>query len=299
MATKKKIAIVGLGNVGKAALDALLLAPDLELAGVVRRKPSPLPDRPAIRVAASVEEFGQVDGAILCGPTRLVGEQALALLEKGISTVDSFDIHGEGLLEHRARLDGAARSGGAVALISAGWDPGSDSVIRALMEAMAPKGKTHTTFGPGMSMGHSVAAKAIEGVRDAVSMTLPAGPGTHKRQVFLELEPGADRSKVEGLLREDPYFASDETEVVFVESAAKMANTGHGVRIEREGSSGSVGGQRLEWNMRIDNPALTGQMMVSAIRAAFRQLPGCYSLIEIPPVDFLAGSRDAWVRALV
>lgn len=299
MATKKKIAIVGLGNVGTAALEAAILAEDMELVGVVRRKAAPIPNRPAIRVAASVEQLGRVDGALLCGPTRLVGEQAARLLERGICTVDSFDIHGPGLLEHRSLLERAARRGDASAVISAGWDPGADSVIRALVEAMAPQGKTHTTFGPGMSMGHSVAAKAIEGVRDAVSMTLPAGPGIHKRQVFLELEAGADERKVERRLRSDAYFEKDETEVVFVERAADQANTGHGVRIEREGASGIVSGQRFHWSMRIDNPALTGQMMVSSLRAAFRQRPGAYTLIEIPPVDFLPGSRGPWVRKLV
>ena len=44
-------------------------------------------------------------------------------------------------------------------------DPGSDSVVRTLLEAIAPKGITYTNFGPGRSMGHSVAVRAIDGVR--------------------------------------------------------------------------------------------------------------------------------------
>lgn len=299
MATTKRIAIVGLGKVGTAALEAALLAEDMELVGVVRRNAAPIPNRPAIPVAASVEELGPLDGAILCGPTRLVGEQAVRLLEQGIFTVDSFDLHGPALLEHRAHLERAARKGDAAAVISAGWDPGADSVVRVLFEAMAPQGKTHTTFGPGMSMGHSVAARAIEGVRDAVSLTLPAGPGVHMRRVYLELDSGADPKAVEQRLREDPYFANDETEVHFVERAAEMANTNHGVRIEREGASGIVRGQRMAWTLRIDNPALTGQILVSSLRAAFRQRPGCYTLVEVPPVDLLPGSRNPWLRKLV
>lgn len=281
---------------GLAALEALLLSPDFELAGVVRRKASPLAHRPDLPVATTVDELGRVDGAILCGPSRLVGAQAAPLLERGISTVDSFDIHGSPLLEHRDLLDRAARAGDAAAAIAAGWDPGLDSVVRILMEAAAPRGKTHTTFGPGMSMGHSVAAKAIPGVRDAVSMTLPAGPGIHRRKVYVELEEGADGEEVKRALKADAYFASDETEVAIVERAADKVDLGHGVQLEREGASGIREGQRFGWTMRIDNPALTGQVLVGALRAAFRQQPGCYTLIEIPPVDLLPGERTDWIR---
>ena len=80
---------------------------------------------------------------------------------------------------------------GSVAIISAGWDPGSDSVVRSLLEAIAPKGITYTNFGPGRSMGHSVAVRAIDGVKDALSMTIPTGTGIHRRMVYVELEEGA------------------------------------------------------------------------------------------------------------
>ena len=43
-----------------------------------------------------------------------------------------------------------------------------------------------------MSMGHSVAAKGKEGVRDALSMTIPLGTGIHRRNVYIELEDGYD-----------------------------------------------------------------------------------------------------------
>lgn len=49
--------------------------------------------------------------------------------------------------------------------------------MRALFEAMAPVGVTFTNFGRGRSMGHSVAARAIAGVADATSITIPLGGG--------------------------------------------------------------------------------------------------------------------------
>lgn len=51
--------------------------------------------------------------------------------------------------------------------------------------------------------------------------------------------------------------------------------------------------------MKINNPALTGQVLVSCARAAMKQAPGCYTMIEIPVVDLLACSRDEAVANLV
>jgi len=39
--------------------------------------------------------------------------------------------------------------------------------------------------------------------------------------------------------------------------------------------------------------------MVSCARAAMRQKPGCYTMIESPVVDLLPGDRDQWVASLV
>ena len=65
-----------------------------------------------------------------------------------------------------------------------------------MLEAIAPKGITYTNFGPGMSMGHTVAVKAIEGVKAALSMTIPTGTGIHRRMVYIELKDGYEFDKV-------------------------------------------------------------------------------------------------------
>ena len=51
--------------------------------------------------------------------------------------------------------------------------------------------------------------------------------------------------------------------------------------------------------MRINNPALTGQVLVNVARASMRQAPGCYTMIEIPVVDMLSGSREDAISQLV
>ena len=85
----------------------------------------------------------------------------------------------------REDLDRVAKKYNAVSIISACWDPGSDSIIRVVLEIIAPKGITYINFGPGISMGHTVAVKAIEGVKDAISLTIPKGMGIHERIYIL------------------------------------------------------------------------------------------------------------------
>lgn len=84
-----------------------------------------------------------------------------------------------------------------------------------------------------------------------------------------------------------------------VESVGALNDVGHGVNMVRKGVSGTTHNQLLEFDMKINNPALTGQVLVCVARAAMRQLPGCYTMIEIPVVDLLPGDRAGWVRKLV
>lgn len=283
-----KVAILGYGNIGRAAEQAILTAPDMELAGIYHHYDN-LDDIHA-------------DAVLLCTPTREVEPFAKALLQRGICTVDSFDIH-QKIYDLRQSLMPVAQANKAVSVISAGWDPGSDSVVRALLMALAPEGVTYTNFGPGRSMGHTVAAKAIPGIRDALSMTIPMGKGIHSREVYVELEDGADAQLVESMLKADAYFASDDTKMIVVPSVAAVNSLGHGVNLVRDGVSSNVPDQHLEFTMRINNPALTAQVMVSAARAAVymqqKQQYGAYTLIEIPPIAMLPGIEEQLIRQLV
>lgn len=295
-----RVAIVGYGNIGRYTLEALEASEDFEIAGVVRRNASAdgFPELAGYKVVSDITELGKVDVAILATPSRKVKENALKYLQMGINTVDSFDIHTE-IVDLRAALDPVAKQAGAVSIISAGWDPGSDSVVRTLMESLAPKGISYTNFGPGRSMGHSVAVRAIEGVRDALSMTIPVGTGIHRRMVYVELEPGADFAKVEAAIKADPYFVHDETHVTAVDSVDALNDVGHGVNLVRKGVSGKTHNQLLEFNMKINNPALTAQVLVNVARASMKQAPGCYTMIEIPVIDLLPGDRQTLIKKLV
>ncbi len=298
---KLRAAIVGYGNIGKYVVEALQTAPDFEIAGVVRRalpEEKPL-ELSYIPVVTDIAELGKVDVAILSTPSRKVEENAQKYLSMGINTVDSFDIH-TSIWNLKQSLDVTAKEHQAVSIISAGWDPGSDSVVRALLLAAAPKGLTYTNFGPGMSMGHSVAAKAIEGVKDALSMTIPLGTSIHRRMVYIEIKDGYRFEEVAAAIKSDDYFVHDETHVMQVKDINAIKDMGHGVNMTRKGVSGKTQNQLFEFNMRINNPALTAQILVAVARAACKQaVPGCYTMIEIPLIDLLPGDRESLIRSLV
>ena len=296
---KIRAAVVGYGNIGQYVVEALEAAPDFEVAGVVRRNPNDIPDElKGYAVTDDITKLDKVDVAVLATPTRSVETYAKEILSLGINTVDSFDIHG-GIVDLRRSLDAVAKAHNTVAVISAGWDPGSDSIVRALLQAIVPKGITYTNFGPGMSMGHTVAVKAIEGVKAALSMTIPMGTGVHRRMVYIEVEEGYDFDKVAAAIKADPYFVNDETHVKLVPSVDALLDMGHGVNLTRKGVSGKTQNQLFEFNMRINNPALTAQVLVCVARASMKQQPGCYTMVEIPVIDLLPGDREEWIGHLV
>lgn len=297
---KIRAAVVGYGNIGRYAIEALEAADDFEVAGVVRRhgadnKPAELAQYDVVK---DIRDLNDVDVAILATPSRSCEEYAKQILPLGINTVDSFDIH-TSIVDYRRTLQPICKEHGAVAVISAGWDPGSDSIVRSLMQSLTPKGLTYTNFGPGMSMGHSVCARSKDGVKNALSMTIPKGEGLHRRMVYVELEDGAKLEDVAAAIKADPYFANDETHVFAVSSVDEVRDMGHGVNLVRKGVSGKTQNQRLEFNMSINNPALTAQVLVNVARASMRQQPGCYTMIELPVIDMLAGDRETLIAHLV
>lgn len=297
---KIRAAVVGYGNIGQYAIQALEAADDFEIAGVVRRhgaenKPAELAQ---YEVVKDIRELKDVDVAILATPTRSCEEYAKQISALGINTVDSFDIH-TSIVDYRRTLAEVCKKNGTVSIIAAGWDPGSDSIVRTLMQSLAPKGLSYTNFGPGMSMGHSVCVRSKEGVKDALSMTIPKGEGLHRRMVYVELEEGAKLEDVTAAIKADPYFANDETHVFAVPSVDDVRDMGHGVHLTRKGVSGKTQNQHMEFSMSINNPALTSQVLVNVARATMRQQPGCYTMVEIPVIDMLAGEREDLIAHLV
>ena len=303
MGDQIKAAVMGCGHIGTFAAEAVILAPDMELVGVVdlcetlpevKRRFSQVP------AAERIEDLPEKpDVAILGLPTRAVEKVAPCLLLQGINTVDCFDMHGDPFMRLRETLGAAASAGGATAVMCSGVDPGVSTMVRALFEIWAPTGLTHVTYGPGMSMGHTVAAKSYPGVRDALSITRPGDPGFHKREVYLEIEPGYEFEEVKSRILADPYFSHDDVRVFQVDDVTPLVDMGHRINVFRKGGASGVDNQLLEFETTFHNPASTAQVMVAAARATTRLSPGAYSMLEVPLVSFFAGEKEALLKRLV
>ncbi len=305
---KINVAIHSFGNIGRYALEAVLASPDVQCVGVIRRPESVgndphslrgVKDYPSLEALLAAEEKPQV--ILVASPSRKVPTDAAYYLEKGFHTVDSFDIHPE-IPEVVGTLHKSCLKGQAVSITAAGWDPGTDSVFRAYFEAMAPVGATFTNFGRGRSMGHSAAAREHKGVADATSITIPIGGGRHSRLVYVLLEQGVEFEAVRKAISQDPYFINDPLDVRLARSQAELdaiCDASHGVAMERVGASGLTSNQHLKFDMRINNPALTSQVMLACARACLKMPVGCHTLIDVPPVHLLPGERMEHIARLV
>jgi len=147
-------------------------------------------------------------------------------------------------------------------------------------------------------MGHSVVARSVAGVRDAISITLPAGYGKHRRTVYVEEDGSRPFQEIVRDITRDPYFSDDDTEVFSVASVAPLADSAHAVEISRKGTAGEASNQLLEWQMKISNPAVTAQAMLGGLRAALKSEPGAYTLLELPVAQMLPGNPKYNIKRL-
>jgi len=288
------VAIIGWGNVGRGCKRAIEESKDIVLTGVVRRPASLLKNLDELKntkVVSDIQELDKVDVALLCVPSREVPEKMKLYQKLGICTVDSYDEH-EHIWDLKKDGDLSAKMNKVVSMTACGWDPGTDSAVRALMKMVAITGKTTTTFGGekgGRSMGHTVAVKAIPGVKDAVALTLANGRGKHKRRVYVVLEKDASDKKVAAAIQKDSYFKQDPTEVLFVKDINKYNTLHHEGDVER--TSMEV---HQQYTVSGENPEFTANVMVSCARACINAMAkeeyGCYTLIERPLIDCLAGA---------
>lgn len=282
-----RLAVIGLGRLGRACAEVILDAEDLALAGVVRRPASlalPLPNSlPNVTAVSHFTELDEVDAAIVCVPTEHALEAIVKLLQHRIPIVECATVHGDAFRTRKADIERMAKRHRAAAVLGAGWDPGALSLFRTLFALLTPKGHTKITDRPGHSLHHGLAVKAMPGVKDALCAEFPAGNGKIQRYVYVELREGADFEQVSQAIRSDPLFLDEESLVFPVESVALLEDAGRGVVMERRGESGRTGHQFLMLEARFDITALTSEIMVAAARALPRLRPGAHSLLDLPP----------------
>lgn len=214
-----KAAIAGYGNLGKSLRRAIENSDDYALVGIFSRRSLNLPLYLPLGGAAAYANC--IDVLFLAFESSSLPTLAPAV--KYFDTVDSFDIH-QKAEEYAQRLNEVKPN--TLSLYGAGWDPGLLSIIRS---AVTLCGKPVTTWGKGVSQGHSNALRRINSVTDGVEVTLPVGLGKHKRLCYVCCDK-ALQERIEGEIRQIPcYFEGQDVEVRFCTKQQVE-------RIKREGS---------------------------------------------------------------
>ncbi len=316
-----RIGILGYGNLGRGVECAIRQNPDMELKAVfTRRAPGTVKilteGVPVLQVEEAEKMKDQIDVMILCGGSATDLPEQTPHYSQWFNVVDSFDTHAK-IPEHFDDVDGAAKKGGRIAVISAGWDPGMFSIARLYAIAALPDGENYTFWGKGVSQGHSDAIRRLEGVKDARQYTIPVESALeevrsgknpelttrqkHTRECFVVVEDGADKARIENEIKTMPnYFSDYDTTVRFIteeEMKRDHSRLPHGGFVLRGGKTGwnKENGHVIEYSLKLDsNPEFTSSIIVAYARAAYKMnaegQSGCRTVFDIAPGYLVAES---------
>ncbi|MDD4876366.1 MAG: diaminopimelate dehydrogenase [Dehalococcoidales bacterium] len=307
------VGIVGYGNLGRGVRKALLRNSDMKLAAVFTRRPDDIKKKVLdIPIFNSNEQIMAsinipIDVMILCGGSKEDTPMQGPLFAQYFNTVDSFDTHAD-IPDYYNKMDNIAKNYRNVAVISAGWDPGIFSLERVLGDAFLPVNKRYTYWGPGVSQGHSDAARKISGVIDARQYTIPIESTVeqvrqgetpdfskrqmHKRVVYIVSQDTKDQDRIRKEIIEMPnYYAEYDTEVIFISAEEMRQNHSsypHGGFVLTSGLTDENNRQILEYKCQLNsNPEFTSSILVACARAAFRlkqnEQKGAFTMLDIPP----------------
>lgn len=325
---KTSIVIVGYGNIGRGVHASIRRNEDMELAGILTRGPKRVEDElsdkldelPPIADAKKNKLFDKTlpaDVAVLCGGSKDDLPVQGPKFAQHYNVVDSFDTHAD-IPDYYDEMNEISSGNDNVAIISTGWDPGTFSLERVLADAFLPGANHYTFWGPGVSQGHSDAARQVDGVKDARQYTLPIDDAIdqvrggerpdlqtdekHTRKVYVVPEEDANRHRIEQEIKSMPnYFEPYDTTVFFIdedEMAREHDEYPHGGFVMASGETGDSDNEALiEYNCEWDsNPEATANILIAHARAACRindrGESGARTILEIPPADLSPHSRE-------
>ena len=307
-----RIAIAGYGNLGRGVETAVARSADMALTAVfTRRDPSGVkintPGVPVLKLDDAGSMADKIDVMIICGGSATDLPVLTPMLAEKFCVIDSFDTHAD-IPKHFAKVDAAAKAGGKLALISAGWDPGLFSLMRVYSSSVLPDGSDYTFWGRGVSQGHSDAVRRIPGVADAKQYTVPVPEALdavrsgsapelttrqkHTRVCYVVPEEGADLAAIETAIKTMPnYFADYDTTVNFItaeELKRDHSAMPHGGFVIRTGKTSADNGHVMEFRLQLDsNPEFTSSVLIACARAVHRLSAkgetGCRTMLDIPP----------------
>ena len=255
---------------------------------------------------------GKADVIINCAGSAKDLPEITPYLARDFNVIDSYDDH-KNIAAHYVRVNTAAKTGGKLAMISCGWDPGLFSVFRALFSEIMPDSIINTFWGRGVSQGHSNAIRKINGVKDARQYTVPDSGDieralngssekydsekAHKRVCYVVAEDGASSDEIrEKIITMPGYFSGYDTQVFFIseselkEKHSALPHAGYVI------SNGVLCGEKstVALSLKISsNPCFTAAILISCTRALMcaysHGMRGCITPFDVPLSYFCGG----------
>ncbi len=328
-----KILIVGYGNIGKAVHQSVEVCSDMELSGIVTRRP--------VKVVNEIKEKGYssdfvfdldtaddlaslTDVAILCGGSKNDLPVQGPYFAQYFNTVDSFDTHPD-ILDYFKKMDKVAKDNENLSLISGGWDPGTFSSQRVMANAFLsnnsmPQAFYGLTERGGLSQGHSDAIRQIQGVKDARQYThaVPEAIEQAKkgksdlkvgervwRECFVVLDETSDydlgRKAITKAIKQMPsYFKNYRTEVNFV-SQKELERVHSDMPHDGVVIAATQDGRNIEYACKWpSNPNGTAGILVACARAVHRFYnkgkTGAITMLDVPPALYSTYSKEDLLR---
>jgi len=264
-----RLAIVGYGNLGKAAHELIKKNTNFELVKIFTRE----------NIDTITDFREKIDVVLICVGSQTDAPLLTPQLSKDFCTVDSFDTHKEmtSYIEQIKKTRGKK----CVNIVGVGWDPGLFSVIRIYLTTLFGA-EVQTFWGPGVSLGHTNAIKQISGVKDALQFTVPVAKENRHKRVCHIVANQDDQERIEWEIKTMPhYFAGTETEVRFVPRIRKsLKHGGHVIAHDKMSQA------QFRLKMK-SNPHFTAQIMLAYATAAVRlrneKKFGVFTVTDIPP----------------
>ena len=308
---KTKIGIVGYGNLGKQVERQVIESRDCKLVAIFSRR-----EDAKSQFGSKIEKYenyinyiNKIDIMLMCGSSQKDLQWQSPQMLEHFDIIDTFDIHSK-INTHKTNLENVSKKSGKTAIYSCGWDPGLFSIIRVLNNAMLKNPKVYTFWGKGVSQGHSVALRQVEGVEDAIEYTIPNAEQIqkartdynfelinntmHTRECFVAVKQGYQKQDIEQkILNTENYFKGQNVKIHFVKKQLieklkkRMYHAGQILGMGKDKNAQ----MRFYVKMK-SNPQFTANIMIAYINALQNLPAGVYSVLDVAPKYLLKNSQE-------